>query len=263
MRAIWSGTISFGLVNIPVRMYPATEPRRINFDMLHRGDLSPVGYLRVCRQHGEEVPWDEIVKGYEYKKGDYVILTDEDFRKADVEKTESLEILDFADQEEIDSVYFEKPYYLEPGKGADRMYALLHEALKKTGKVGICRYVLRTTEHLGILKIHGDMLILNQMRFATEIRKPDELKLPKKPQVRQSELDMAIQLVKQLSKRFDPAKYRDTYTQELKDMIREKAAGKKEIKPKGKEPVPTEVDDLMEKLKASLKEKSKSDYAYH
>lgn len=252
MRAIWSGAISFGLVNIPVKLYSGTDEHGLDFNMLHEEDLSPIKYVRVCRADGEEVPYDEIVKGYEYRKGDYVILTDQDFEKANLKKTKAIDIYDFVPESEIESVYFEKPYYLEPAVGAEKPYALLRQALEKSGKVGIAKYVIRNREHLGAIKPRENLIILEQLRFQGEIRDHQELKLPGEI-AEASELKIALALIDQLSSHFDPSQYKDTYVTEVKEIIEEKVKGN-EIRPKGEAPRPTEVKNLMEMLKKSLEE---------
>lgn len=258
MRPIWTGAIGFGLVNIPVKLYPASQSRRLDFDMLRKKDNSPVGYLRVAKTTGEKVEMDEIVKGYEYKKGDYVILTDEDFKKIDVKKTETVEIVDFVDEKEVGAKYLEKPYFVEPGKNASKVYALLREALKKSGKVGIARYVFRSSEHLGIVKVEDDVIMLIQMRFAHELRKPEELTIPKDAEVSEKELKMALSLIDQLTGQFNIEKYKDTYSDKINQMIKDKVEGKKTITVEEEHAEPTHVEDLMEKLKDSL-EKAKSE----
>lgn len=252
MRPIWTGSISFGLVNIPVRLYPASQERRLDFDYLRKQDLCPVGYVRVCRLDGREVPYEDIVRGYEYKEGDYVVLTDEDFKNADVKKTESIQIIDFVKEEEIDSQLFQKPYFIEPIKGASKVYALLREALKKSQKVGIARYVLRSSEHLGVVKVEDDILMLVQTRFASELRSPEELAIPKNNEVSQKELTMALSLIDQLTEPFKLGKYKDTYTDEVKEIIDKKIKGKKITKVREKKSEPANVENLIEKLKASL-----------
>lgn len=249
MRAIWSGSVSFGLVNIPVKLYSATNSKTLELDMLHKKDLSPIRYAKVCRKDGHEIPYEEIVKGYEYEDGDYIVLSNEDFEKANVRKTKTIDIVDFAKEQEIDPIFFEKPYYLEPEKGAAKAYILLREALKKSKKVGIAKFVIRNREHLGIVKPEGDILVLNQMRFQEEIRRP-ELKIPKED-VSEKEISMALAFIDQLTEPFKPDEYKDTYMEELKKLIEEKSRGKTP-KPKGALPKPTEVDDLMAALKKSL-----------
>ncbi len=251
MRAIWSGALSFGLVNIPVKLYSATGGMSLDLTMLHKKDLSPIRYARICRADGKEIPYEDIVKGYEYQKGDFVVLTNEDFKKANVEKTKSIEIESFAKASEIDPIYFEKPYYLEPEKGAEKAYALLRESLKKSKKIGIARFVLRNREHLAAIRPEDKAIILEQMRFDEEIRSTSDLTLPDAKKAGNREIEIALALIEQLTENFDPKKYKDTYTDELKKVIEAKAKGKP-IKAKGKEPQPTEVADIMAMLKKSL-----------
>lgn len=258
MRAIWSGSLSFGLVNIPVKLYSATGDNKLSLDMLHKKDLSPIRYARICRADGKEIAWDEIVKGYEYKKGDYVVLTDEDFKKANIEKTKAVEIQEFSKESEIDTMYYEKPYYLEPEKGAEKAYALLRESLKKSKKVGIAKFVLRNRERLCAVKPSGNVLVLQQMRFDEEIRPTEELNLPDSSKAGKKEIDIALALIEQLTENFKPSDFKDTYTDELKKVIEAKAKGKP-VKTKGRERKATEVSDLMNMLKKSLeKEKARA-----
>jgi DNA end-binding protein Ku len=178
MRAIWLGSLSFGLVNIPIRLYSATVERKLKFNYLHKKDLSPIRHARICREDGQEVPYEDVVKGYEYQKGNYIILTNDDFRKANLRKTGAIEIVEFVREDEVDSVFFEKPYYLEPDREARKAYALLREALRRSGRVGIARFVLKNREHLGIVKPEGNILILNQLRFKSEIKEAEGLNIP-------------------------------------------------------------------------------------
>ncbi|MFO7444978.1 MAG: Ku protein [Ignavibacteriaceae bacterium] len=255
MRSIWSGSISFGLVNIPVKLYSGAQSHSLDLDMLRKDDLCPVKYLRVCEKDGEEIPYNEIVKGYEYSDGEYIVLSDEDFENANIEQTRAIDIMDFIKEEEIDSRYFEKPYYLEPDKGGAKAYSLLREALKKSGKVGVASYVIRNRGHIGIVKPQDDALVLNQIRYADEVRGFKDLKLPD-TKVRAKEIDLALSLIEQLSASFKPEKYKDTYIEDLKKTIEDKAKGKKP-KTKGKEPKPTKVIDMMTLLKKSLKDQDK------
>lgn len=257
MHSIWSGSLSFGLVNIPVKLYSATAGTDLDLDLLHKKDLSPIRYARVCRSDGKEIPYDEIVKGYEYQKGDYVILTEEDFKNADLTKTESLDVFAFVDGAEIDPIYSEKPYYLEPVKGATKAYAVLVQALKKSGKVGLCRFVLRDREHLGAIKPLDNMLVLDQLRYQEEIAPAKGLSLPSKEEVRAKEVDMALELIRKLEEHFTPEKYHDTYRESLDEMIKDKVEGKAP-KQKGEAPKPTKVHDLMATLKASLEQTKRS-----
>ncbi|MBI4318522.1 MAG: Ku protein [Chloroflexi bacterium] len=250
MRAMWSGSISFGLVNIPVRLYKATEETGLDFDYLHKEDLARIRYARMCSAEGREVQPQEIVRGYEYEKGEYVVMAEEDFKLAAPAKTRSIEIMHFALENEIDSMYFERAYYLEPDKGASKAYVLLREALKETQKVGIARFVLSNREHLAAVKPRDHVIVLNQLRFHQEIRKGQELKIPE-ARTERKEIDLAVALIEQLTVPFEPDKHRDTYTDELKRVIDEKIRG---ITPVGvaREPEPARVKDLMELLKASL-----------
>lgn len=219
--------------------------------MLRKQDLCPISYARVCRDTGEEVPYEEIVKGYEYRKGDYIVIEDEDFRRANVRKTQTIDIEEFVDEREIDTKFFEKPYYLEPTKQARKAYALLREALKKTGKVGVGRFVLRSRERLVALKPEGDLIVLEQMRFVSELRKPEGLNLPAGDEANNRELSVAIKLIDQLTEPFKPEQFHDTYREELERVIAEKAAGRTP-EARGEKPIPTEVPDLMAKLRESL-----------
>ena len=259
MRAMWLGSISFGLVNIPVRLYSATGGEaKLDFDLLHEKDKSPIRFARICKVEGEEVPYQELVRGYEYSDGEYVIVTDEDFQKANVMKTRAIQIMDFVKETEIDDIFFEKPYFLEPDKGAAKPYALLREALKQSGMVGIASFVLRNREHIAAIRPSGDVLVLDQLRYASEIRSPESLKLPESADIDKREMDLALALVNQLTDEWKPEKYHDTYTEELRRVIEEKAQGRAPA-PKGEEPKPTEVVNLMDALKQSLeKEQAKA-----
>jgi len=257
MKAIWSGSVSFGLVNIPVKLYSGSQNNTLDLDMLRRGDLCPVKYSRVCRDDGKEIPWEDIVKGYEYEDGDYVILEKEDFEKANVEKTKTIDITDFVKESEIDSLFYDKPYYLEPEKAGIKPYALLREALKKSKKVGIGNVVIRNREHIGVLKPYGNLLVFNQMRYYDEIRNYNDLKLPDAKGVKEKELKMAMELIDKSTSKFKPQEYEDTYIEDLKKIIEAKAKGRKP-KSKGKEPKPTKVIDMMTMLKKSLAQKKRS-----
>jgi DNA end-binding protein Ku len=253
MAAIWKGSVAFGLVNIPVELRTAVRSDHISFRLLHEEDLSPIKYERVCQAEGEPVPWNEIVKGYEYEKGKFVVLTDKDFKAAAIEKTNTIDILDFVRQEEIDPRYFETPYYLVPSKGAEKSYALLREAIRSTGAVGIGKIIIRQTQHLVGIKVLDEALVLEIMRFSNELVDPSEYSFPSREKVRPQELKMAQQLVENLEESFDPSKYTDEYRANLMKVIKAKMRGKK-IKleePEG-EPVDSGVLDLMSRLKASL-----------
>ena len=260
MRAIWSGALSFGLVNIPVKLYSATAGMGLDLTMLHKKDLSPIRYARICRADGKEIPYEDIVKGYEYQKGDYVILTDEDFKKASVEKTKAIEIESFVKESEIDPIYFEKPYYLEPEKGAQKAYALLRESLKKSKKIGLAKFVLRNREHLAAIRPEGKVIVLEQMRFDEEIRTTDDLTLPAAEKAGSKEVSIALALIDQLTEHFNAKDHKDTYTDELKKIVHAKAKGKpiKAGKP-ARDHKATDVADIMSMLKKSLeKEKPRA-----
>jgi len=251
MRPLWSGTLSFGLINIPVKIYSASFSKALGFKLLEKERLCPIGYLRVCKWDNKEVKFEDIVRGYEYEKGDYVILQDADFKKANVAKTESIEILKFADEKEIDAKYIEKPYYLEPDRRSRKAYVLLREALRRTDRVGIARYVLKEREHLGLVKVEGNIINLIQMRYDAEIRPPDELAIPRKEEYSQREIDMAVTLIDNLTEPFNIREYKEAYSKELKKIINQKIAGK-EVVQKGEAPQATEVADIFEALKKSL-----------
>jgi len=255
MRAIWKGSISFGLVNIPIALYPATRKEELKFRLLRKKDLSPVNYKRVAAKDGKEVPWDEIVKGYEYEKGKFVVLSDKDFQRVDLEATQTVDIQDFVDLDEIDPMFFYKPYYLEPQKGGDKAYTLLREALSDGKKVGIAKVVIKTRQYLGGVKALKDALVLELMHFAEELADPEKLHVPKKTTVGKREKEMAEALVKSMSSKWDPDKYKDDYREALMEVIEEKVeSGGEEIEEKPKEKkTPTKVIDLVEVLQQSLK----------
>lgn len=255
-RAIWKGSISFGLVNIPIALYPATRREELKFRLLRESDLSPVNYKRVAEKDGKEVPWNQIVKGYEYEKGKYVILKDEDFQRVDLEATQTVDIQDFVEQEEIDPIFFYKPYYLEPQKGGDKAYALLCDALKDSGKVGIAKVVIKTREYLAGVKPEDGVLVLELMHFADELADPGKLHVPKKAEVGKREMNMAKSLIDSMSSKWNPEKYKDDYREALMEVIEEKVeAGGEEIEEKPKKaPKPTKVIDLVSVLQKSLEQ---------
>jgi DNA end-binding protein Ku len=258
MRPIWSGTISFGLVSVPVRMFSATESKDVRFHFVHRKDLVPIGYDKVRKDTGESVDDDDIVRAYEIEKGKYVPLEEEDFDRVDVELTRSVDICDFVDLEEIDPILFRQAYYLLPQKGAEKPYRLLVRALDETGKVAIAKVVIRKKEHLAALRAHDGVLVLETLYYADEVRNPEKLQESedgRKAQVRKEEVEMAKQLIEGLSASFDPAKYDDTYRKELLGLIRAKAKGKELPEP---QPEPEgEVIDLMAALRESVKQSKK------
>ncbi|MES2692813.1 MAG: Ku protein [Verrucomicrobiota bacterium] len=260
MRAIWKGAISFGLVTIPVALHTATRREELKFRMLRKTDLSPINYKRVAEVDGKEVPWDHIVKGYEYEKGKFVVLNDEDFKRVDIEATETIDIMDFVDIAEINPIFFNKPYYLEPQKGGGGVYGLLRNVLEKSNKAGIAKVVIKTREHLAAVKANGKFLVLEIMHFADELVSTEGLKLPqekKAPGKREEE--MAKTLIDQMTEKWDPERYVDDYKTALKKVIDRKVeAGGKELpteKPTKRKA--TNVIDLVEVLRQSLEASGK------
>lgn len=249
MRAIWSGAIGFGLVNIPVKLFSAVQPSELDLDMLDKIDNANIKFQRVNANTGKEVEWDNIVRGYKIDDR-YVVLDEGDFEKASPEKTKLIEIAEFIDEKQIDSIYYETPYYLQPDKSGAKPYALLRDALKKTGKAGLGTYVLRNRESLVLIKPQDDLLILNKIRFQQEIRDTDELNVPS-VKIKPAEMNMAIQLIESLTTEFDISNYRDTYNEKLLKLIMAKAKGKKMTAPK-MEVVHSKSRDLMAQLKESL-----------
>src|SRR6267142_6768470 len=211
MRALWKGAISFGLVSIPVSLFPATRREELKFRLLRSSDLSPVNYKRVAEADGKEVPWDQIVKGYEYDKGKFVVLKDEDFRRADIEATQSVDIAEFVQLEEIDPMFFDRPYYLEPQKKGAKAYVLLREALRRSGKVGIAKVVIKTRQHLAAVKPVQNVLVLELMHFAEELINPVSLEIPGHVDIGAKELEMALELVDRMTGEWEPTKYTDDY----------------------------------------------------
>jgi DNA end-binding protein Ku len=254
MRAIWKGSISFGLVNIPIALYPATRKEELKFRLLRKSDLSPVNYKRVAEKDGKEVAWEHIVKGYEYEKGKFVVLDEKDFQRVDLEATQTVDIQDFVDLEEIDPMFFYKPYYLEPQKGGDKAYVLLREALADEKKVGIAKVIIKTRQYLAGVKALDHGLVLELMHFADELLDTSKLKLPKKAEIGRREKEMAQALVHSMTSKWDPEKYHDDYRKALMEVIEEKVeSGGKEIeaKPKSKRES-TKVIDLVSVLQESL-----------
>src|SRR3954470_2722010 len=255
-RALWKGSISFGLVNIPIELHTAVRQSRPKFRMLHAKDKSPVKFQRVCIKDGHPVAWEDLVKGYEYEKGRFVIVTKEDFQAAAVEKTRSVDIIDFVKADEIDDRYFETPYYLVPAKGGERAYALLREAIRKSERVGIAKFILRDSQHLAAVEVIEQALVLSIMRFADELVDVSQFDLPAGKDVRAQELDMAKALVNSLAAEWDPSKYTDQYRENLMRIIQGKMKGKDvELQPPS-EPRQAEVVDLMERLRRSLAQSS-------
>jgi DNA end-binding protein Ku len=258
-RAIWKGSISFGLVNIPVGLYAAETRDEISFKLLDKKTMSPIHYKRVSEESGKEVPWEETVRGYEFESGQYVVMSDEDLKRAAPEATQTIDIVDFVDLEDISPLYFDKPYYLGPDKKGAKAYALLREILRRTKKVGIAKVVIRTRQYLAAVVARGDVLTLELMRYAHELRDPSELDVPRgKEGVSEREIDMAERLVEGMVSAWDPEKYKDTYRQELMKTIKKRAeAGQLESSP---EPAPKpkeargNVVDLMALLKQSVEQ---------
>ncbi len=252
MRAIWSGAISFGLVNIPVKLYSGTSAEHaLDLDMLSKKDLAPIRYARISTATNKEVEWKDIVKGYEVEKGKYVVINDEDFKKASPEKTNTIEIVQFVDEKEIDSIYYEKPYYLVPDKGAAKPYTLLMKALEKAKRVAVATCVIRNREHIFSLKpMAGEVLMLEQLRYADQINAIPEIKNGN-AKVTQQEINLALKLIDQLTEKFKPESFKDTYTDTMKKLIEAKAKGKK-ISAPTVEKKTAAVKDLMSVLKESL-----------
>ena len=254
-RAMWNGVMSFGLVNVPVRLHSAVRSERPHFHLLHAKDESPVHYQRICEREGKVVPWSEVVKGHEVSKGEYAVLTPEDFKRAALDRSETIDILAFVPTGDIDARYFETPYYLEPGKGGERAYALLRETMARSNKTAVAQIVLRQAQHLGAITVVDEALVFTTLRFAHEIVDPRTLALPHKSAPRQNELDLAAKLVEGIAGDWKPAQYKDRYSENLQAII--KAKTKKGTHPRlaelgPKPPGGGEVADLMERLRASL-----------
>lgn len=250
MRSIWKGTIGFGLVNIPVKLYSATQQSSLDLDMVDKRDHAKIHFQRVNAHTGKEVKWENIAKAYLVNE-DYVVLDESDFEKAAPEKSKIIEINHFVDEAEIDTIYYENSYYIEPEKSGTKAYALLREALQKSKKVGVAQFVMRTAESLSVIKPMDDVLVLSKIRFAEEIRSAEDLSLPTKSAIKPAELKMALALIDQYSGKFNIEKFKDNYASELMKVIKAKASGKKTSTRKLKV-VHTKTDDLMEQLKASL-----------
>ncbi len=251
MRPTWKGSISFGLVYIPIAVYPATREEKLSFRQLRKTDLSPIKYKKVAEADMKEVPSDEIVKGYEYERGRYVVLSDEDFEKVKIESTHSIDITDFVEMDKVDPKFFYKPYFLEPQKGGEKAYALLHKALSGTGKIGVAKVVISNREYLAAVKPDGLFLILELMHFASEVLTPEELTRPT-TQLNDKELKMANALIDSMSSDWEPQKYRDEYRDAVMEMIEQKAKNKKLPAPAPAAPRATNVVDLVKVLQESL-----------
>ena len=266
-RTLWKGAISFGLVNIPVGLYSAEKRNSFDLTMLDRRSMKPVGFKRYNKDTGEDVPWDEIVKGYEYEKDRYVVLTDEDFKRANVEATQTVDILSFVERHEIGPMYFETPYYLAPDKRGHKGYALLRETLNQSGKIGIANVVIRTRQYVAALIPYKDIILMNTLRYSAELRDTDDLDVPsanlKEVGVSPREVEMARKLVEGMSARWKPDEHRDTYHEDLLALIEKRVqAGQTEMvtepsPEEQKRPAKGEVIDLMALLKKSVEAKGK------
>ena len=251
-RAIWTGSLSFGLVNIPIEVHTAVRDHRPRFRMLHAKDRSPINFERVCQKDGKTVAWDDLVKGYEYEKGRFVVLTKEDFAAAALEKTRRIDVLDFVEADAIDDRYFDKPYYLTAKKGGEVAYALLREAMNEAGLIGIAKFILRETQHLAAVEGIGDALVLSTLRFSDELVETDSLSFPSSKNLKKAELNMAKMLVENLAAEWDPDKYVDDYQQNLMRVIKAKLKGKEPDLIVDERPRDSNVVDLMERLRQSL-----------
>lgn len=258
MRAIWKGTISFGLVNIPISIFPATRREELSFRLLRDSDLSRVNYKRVAEADGKEVPWEHIVKGYEYEKDQFVSLTPEDFKRVAIEGTQTVDILNFIKIDEVNPLLFHKPFYMESGKGADKAYALLRDALEDSGKIAISTVVLKTRQHLAAIKPQGQVLMLELMHFPNELLDAADFKIPAGAKASKPEMKMALQLIDSMSAKWNPADYKDQYREALETMIENKLEnGGAEIPAPRKKPA-TNVIDLASVLQRSIRETSHS-----
>ena len=257
-RAIWKGSISFGLVTIPVELHTAVRDHRPKFRMLHARDKSPVRYERVCQREGKPVAWEDLVKGYEYEKGRFIVLTKEDLKAVALKKDKSIDIMDFVKSEEIDDRYFETPYYLTPDKSGQHAYALLREALKQSGRTGIAKIIIREAQHLAAVEVIDDALVLTLLRYADELVDTAPLAFPAADKVRKAELDMARMLIDNLAAEWDPSKYTDEYRENLMKLIKARMKGEKPRLPAAEAPQSGQVVDLMERLRQSLESRGAS-----
>jgi DNA end-binding protein Ku len=258
MRAIWKGSLSFGLVNIPIALYPATRTEELKFRQLRKSDHSLINYKRVAEADGKEVPWEQIVKGYEYEKGRFVVLDEKDFESVDVTSTQSVEIVRFVKLEEVNPIFFHKPYFMEPDKGGDKAYVLLREALRDTGKIAIAKVVIKTRQHLAAVKPQEKGLMLELMHFADELVDVDEFNLPKTEAIGKKELQMAETLIDSMTEKWNPEEFADDYRQALEKLIEEKIEKGDQMQPKAlRRPKATNVIDLVSVLQKSLDQTSK------
>lgn len=250
MKSLWKGAITFGLITIPVRLYTAVEEKTLRFNQLHVTDNGRIKYKRVCSVCDQEVPWDEIVKGFEYEKDRYVIFTDEELERVPGDRVRAIDVVSFVPLEEIDPIYFQRSYYVAPEPVGLKAYRLLQQALDKSGRIAVAKVTLRDKEHLGTLRLRGDVFVLETMYWPDEIREPEFEELDKQAEVRRQELDMALALIENLSEHFDPSQFHDTYREKLDEMARSKIAGEEIAVAPAAEP--TQVLDLMEALRASV-----------
>lgn len=253
MRSIWKGSLSFNLVNIPITLYTAIRREELKFHMLRKSDLSKINYKRVAEADGKEVPWDEIVKGYEHEKGQFIVLKPEDFQRVDIEAAQTINITSFVKVEEVNPIFFYKPYYIEPAKGGDLAYALLRDAMEKSGRIGIAEVVLRQREHLAAVKPQDGGLVLELMHYADELVSADEVRKPSSKTAGAKELQMAKSLIDMMTEPWDPEKYHDDYKQALKKVIDEKIKDPDKELPVAKARKPTNVVDLVAVLQESLR----------
>jgi DNA end-binding protein Ku len=251
-RALWKGSITFGLVNIPIELYTAVRNHRPKFRLLHATDKSPVKFERVCIRDGTPVAWEDLVKGYEFEKGRFVVLTKDDFKAAALEKTRTIDIIDFVKAEEIDDRFFETPFYVMPAKSGERAYALFREAIRESGRIGIAKFILRDAQHLAGVEVIGDAIVLTVMRFADELADVEKLSFPSASGVRANERTMAKALINNLAAEWDPDKYTDEYRDNLRKIIQAKLKGKQIALAPAAAPQQAEVVDLMERLRQSL-----------
>ncbi len=258
MRAIWKGAITFGLVNIPISLLPAVRREELKFRLLRRKDLSPVSYKRVAAADAREVPWEDIVKGYEYDKDKFVVLKDEDFARVDIEATQTVDILHFVQLDEVNPLLFYKPYYLEASRGGDKAYVLLRDALAKSGKIAIAKVVIRTRQHLAAVKPQKEALLLELMHFPDEILDASEFKAPTAKASAKQEMTMALQLIESMSRPWDPSDYKDDYRDAVEEMIEKKITEGGKAVPSARGPRPKNVIDLVSALQQSIRETTAS-----
>ncbi len=256
MRAIWKGSISFALISIQVKVYTATKKKALPFHLLHKSDYTPLEYLRWCPNDKVEVPWTDIVRGYEYQKKKYVTLTDEELEKLPQKASKSINIQGFIDAGEIEPIYMQKPYYLEPEEASARPYALLREAMRETGKVALAKFTLKDREHLAIIRLYGDVLLLDTLHYADEIASPETLDIPRQVELSKTELSLATELISKFTEEFKPEDFQDTYTKSLLELIDAKVQGREVTIPPP--PQPAKVVNLMDALRKSLERAPKA-----